>query len=603
MTATAAPPTTNRGLATWVDEMARMCKPDRVYWCDGSEDERQRLLKEAIDSGVLTPLNDERRPRSFYSRSNPNDVARTEELTFVCTPTKEEAGPTNNWMEPSQMYAKLRGLFDGAMKGRTMYVVPYIMGVPESPFAKVGIELTDSVYVALNIRIMARMGQVALDKLGSSDDFNRGLHSVADCDPSRRYIVHFPQDNTIWSIGSGYGGNALLNKKCLALRMASYIARHEGWLAEHMLLLEATSPQGEVRYIAAGFPSACGKTNLAMLTPPPAFEGWKIRTLGDDIVWLRIGEDGRLYAVNPEAGFFGVAPGTSEATNATAMRMLEHDAIFTNVALTPDMDVWWEGMNGTPERLTDWRGRDWRRGSHEPAAHPNSRFTVPLENNPMLSPAVNDPKGVPISALLFGGRRSTTVPLVLESFNWTHGVYLAGTMGSETTAAKTGTVGVLRRDPMANIPFVGYDMGTYFQHWLEMGARMTRPPGIFLVNWFRKGADGKFLWPGYGENMRVIEWILERCDGKAAAKQTPVGWTPRSADLELRELPGTEAALKAALRVDVDEWREELGQQGRWLEHLGKTVPRALTLQHDLLLETLGFIAERTQHPERGPAD
>ncbi len=602
MSATVAPPTTNRGLAAWVDEMARMCKPDRVYWCDGSEEERERLLKEAIDSGVLLPLNDEKRPRSYYSRSNPNDVARTEELTFVCTPTKEEAGPTNNWMEPSQMYAKLRGLYDGAMKGRTMYVVPYIMGVPESPFAKVGIELTDSVYVALNIRIMARMGTVALEKLGSSDDFNRGLHSVADCDPSRRYIVHFPQDNVIWSIGSGYGGNALLNKKCLALRMASYIARHEGWLAEHMLLLEATSPKGEVRYIAAGFPSACGKTNLAMLMPPPAFEGWKIRTLGDDIVWLRIGEDGQLYAVNPEAGFFGVAPGTSEATNPIAMRMLEHDAIFTNVALTPDMDVWWEGMNGTPERLTDWRGREWRRGSHEPAAHPNSRFTVPLSNNPILSPAANDPKGVPISALIFGGRRSSTVPLVLESFNWTHGVYQAGTMGSETTAAKTGTVGVLRRDPMANIPFVGYDMGTYFEHWLEMGTRMTRPPRLFLVNWFRKDSNGKFLWPGFGENMRVLKWILDRCDGRASARETPVGWTPRTSDLELDQLPTDTAAVEAALRVDADEWREELAKHADWLKHLGPTVPRALTLQHDLLSESLE-IAAGPGRPARGPAD
>jgi phosphoenolpyruvate carboxykinase (GTP) len=495
MSTAMAAPTTNRKVTAWVDEMARMCKPDRVYWCDGSEEERERLLSEAIEAGALIPLNEEKRPRSYYSRSNPNDVARTEELTFVCTPTREEAGPTNNWLEPSAMYTKLRGIYDGSMKGRTMYVVPYIMGVPDSPFAKVGIELTDSVYVVLNIRIMARMGRVALDKLGASDDFNRGLHSVADCDPARRYIVHFPQDNAIWSVGSGYGGNALLNKKCLALRMASYYARQEGWLAEHMLLLEATSPEGEVRYLAAGFPSACGKTNLAMLVPPPVFEGWRIRTLGDDIVWLRIGEDGRLYAANPEAGFFGVAPGTSMATNPTAMKMLEHDAIFTNVALTPDMDVWWEGMDGTPERLTDWRGRDWRRGSHEPAAHPNARFTVPLDNNPILSPAVNDPKGVPISALLFGGRRSSTVPLALESFNWAHGVYLAGTMGSETTAAKTGAVGVLRRDPMANIPFIGYDAGTYFQHWLEMGARMARPPRIFLVNWFRKDQRGKFLWP------------------------------------------------------------------------------------------------------------
>ena len=588
MATTVAAPATNVHLSRWVDDMARMCKPDRIQWCDGSQEEHERLTGVAVSSGVLTPLAREKRPRSYYSRSNPNDVARTEELTFVCAPTRAEAGPTNNWMEPAEMYAKLRGLFDGSMKGRTMYVVPYIMGQPDSPFAKVGIEITDSVYVALNIRIMARMGAVALDRLGSSDDFNRGLHSVADCDPSRRFIVHFPQDNTIWSIGSGYGGNALLNKKCLALRMASYYARNEGWLAEHALLLEATSPEGEVRYLVAGFPSACGKTNLAMLVPPPAFEGWRIRTLGDDIVWMRIGEDGRLYAVNPENGFFGVAPGTSTATNPNAMKMLEHDAIFTNVALTPDMDVWWEGMDGpAPETLTDWRGRPWQRGSKEPAAHPNSRFTVSLHNNPALSPFVDDPKGVPVSAILFGGRRSTTVPLVLESFNWTHGVYLAGTMGSETTAAKTGAVGVLRRDPMANIPFVGYDMGTYLQHWLEMGRRIPRPPRIFLVNWFRKGEDGKFLWPGYGENMRALRWILDRCDGRVGAKETPVGWTPRVTDLDLRELPARPAAVEASLRIDVDEWQEELRLQQEWLDHLGPTVPRALRLQHDLLEESL----------------
>ena len=596
MATTVAPPTANVHLSKWVDQMAGMCKPDRVHWCDGSEEERKRLTAEAVEAGVLTPLNSEKRPRSYYSRSNPNDVARTEELTFVCTPTREEAGPTNNWIEPSAMYERLRGIFDGAMKGRTMYVVPYIMGIPESPFAKVGIELTDSVYVVLNIRIMARMGSAALERLGGSNDFDRGLHSVADCDPKRRYIVHFPQDDTIWSVGSGYGGNALLNKKCLALRMASYYARNEGWLAEHMLLLEATSPKGEIRYIAGAFPSACGKTNLAMLVPPPAFAGWRIRTLGDDIVWLRIGEDGRLYAQNPEAGFFGVAPGTSTATNPTAMKMLEHDAIFTNVALTPDKDVWWEGMDGpAPERLTDWRGRPWQRGSTEPAAHPNSRFTVPLENNPSLSPAVNDPKGVPISALLFGGRRSTTVPLALESFNWTHGVYLASTMGSETTAAKTGAIGVLRRDPMANVPFIGYDAGTYFQHWLEIGARLARPPRIFLVNWFRKDEHGKFLWPGFGENMRVLEWILGRCDGRTAATETPVGWTPSVNDLELRELPAKPAAVEAALRVDTAEWANELTLQEEWLDHLGPTVPRALRLQHDLLEEALGTSARLSQ--------
>ncbi len=440
-TTISAPATTNAHLTGWVDEMARLCKPDRVHWCDGSDEEHKGLIGEAVSAGVLTPLNAAKRPRSYYSRSNPNDVARTEELTFVCTPTREEAGPTNNWMAPAEMYAKLRSLFDGAMKGRTMYVVPYIMGLPDSPFAKVGIELTDSVYVALNIRIMARMGRVALDRLGASDDFNRGLHSVADCDPARRFIVHFPQDNTIWSIGSGYGGNALLNKKCLALRMASHYARNEGWLAEHMLLLEATSPEGEVRYIAAGFPSACGKTNLAMLVPPPVFEGWRIRTLGDDIVWLRIGDDGRLYAANPEAGFFGVAPGTSTATNPTAMRMLEHDAIFTNVALTPDMDVWWEGMDGPPpEHLTDWRGRPWTRGSKEPAAHPNSRFTVSLENNPALSPFANDPKGV--TAFTWPGRWAPRRPRRRPGRWASSGATRWRTFRSlATTAARTSSTG------------------------------------------------------------------------------------------------------------------------------------------------------------------
>jgi len=579
-------------VAAWVDEMAAMCKPDRVYWCDGSEGERERLIAEAMSSGVFLALNPDKRPGSYYSRSDPSDVARTEELTFVCTKTREAAGPTNNWLDPREMYRKLAAIFDGSMRGRTMYVLPYIMGLPDSPFAKVGIELTDSVYVALNIRVMARMGAVALQRLGGSDDFNRGLHSVADLDPERRYIVQFPEDNTIWSVGSGYGGNALLNKKCLALRMASYYARQEGWLAEHMMLLEAESPEGEIRYLAGGFPSACGKTNLAMLVPPAIFGGWKVRTLGDDIVWLRIGGDGRLYAVNPEAGFFGVAPGTSMKTNPNAMRMLEHDAIFTNVALTPDMDVWWEGMNGTPDRLTDWRGRPWTKGSAEPAAHPNSRFTVALENNPALSPRVNDPQGVPISALIFGGRRSTTVPLVLESFNWTHGVYLAGTMGSETTAAKTGAVGVLRRDPMANIPFVGYDMGTYFRHWLEVGARIPRPPKLFLVNWFRKGPDGSFLWPGYGENMRALKWIFDRCDGRAGARETPVGLVPRASDLELRDLGASQAAVEASLRVDVAEWRAELDLHARWLTELGPTVPRALSLQRELLVESLETAAQ-----------
>jgi phosphoenolpyruvate carboxykinase (GTP) len=580
----------NSHLVAWVDEMAKMCKPDRIYWCDGSEVEGTLLVEEAIANGSLIPLNREKRPDCYYHRSNPNDVARTEELTFVCTPTRAEAGPTNNWMAPADAYLKLAGIFDGAMKGRTMYVVPYLMGAHDSPFAKVGIELTDSVYVALSMRIMARMGKVALDRLGSSDDFNKGLHSVADCDPARRFICHFPQDNTIWSVGSGYGGNALLGKKCLALRIASYQAKNEGWLAEHMLILEAESPEGETHYVAAAFPSACGKTNFAMLVPPAAFGGWKIRTVGDDIAWMRVGDDGRLYAVNPEFGYFGVAPGTNYRTNPNAMRTVERNAFFTNVALTPDMDVWWEGLDaGAPEHLTDWQGRPWKKGSPEKAAHPNSRFTVQMDNNPALSHMAHDPKGVPISAIIFGGRRSTTVPLVLQSFNWTHGVYLGATMGSETTAAATGTVGVVRRDPMAMLPFCGYDMGTYFNHWLTMSARIPDPPKIFVVNWFRKNAAGAFMWPGYGENMRVLEWIIDRCEGAAGAVETPVGWAPRASDLDVSGLDLAPESLEALLKVDPGEWERELQSHAEWLSKLGSTVPPALELQRRLLLASVGI--------------
>lgn len=582
MLATNVAATANRTLSTWVDEMARMCKPSSIYWCDGSADEERRLLAEAVANGSLIALNPEKRPGSYYHRSDPTDVARTEQLTFVCTPTRGEAGPTNNWIAPDEAYRKLAGLFEGAMQGRTMYVVPYLMGQPGSPFAKVGIELTDSVYVALSMRMMTRMGKVALDRLGSSTEFNRGLHAVADCDPERRFICHFPQDNTIWSVGSGYGGNALLGKKCLALRIASYQARDEGWLAEHMMLLEAESPEGETHFVAAAFPSACGKTNFAMLLPPAALGGWKIRTIGDDIAWMRAGADGRLYAVNPEFGYFGVAPGTNERTNLNAMRTVERNSLFTNVGLTDDLDVWWEGMEPTPERLTDWRGRPWTQGSTEPAAHPNSRFTAPMSNNPVLSRFADDPHGVPISAIIFGGRRSTTVPLVLQSFNWSHGVYLGATMGSETTAAAIGAVGVVRRDPMAMLPFCGYDMGSYMRHWLEVGARLERPPATFLVNWFRK-EDGKFLWPGYGENMRVLKWIIGRCEGRAAALETPVGWTPRVHDLDLRELGTPAPTVAAALRVDLDEWRQELAGQTEWFARLGPTLPPEIELQRQLL--------------------
>jgi phosphoenolpyruvate carboxykinase (GTP) len=579
-------PTNNPHLLGWVDEMARLCKPDRVQWCDGSEAEKKLLLEEAVAKKVFVPLDQEKWPGCYFHHSNPNDVARVEHLTFVCTPTRDEAGPTNNWMAPEEAYRKLGGLFDGSMKGRTMYVLPYVMGPADSPAAKVGIELTDSVYVAISMGIMTRMGKVALDRLGGSGEFNRGLHSVRDCDPERRFICHFPQDNTIWSVGSGYGGNALLGKKCLALRIASYLARNEGWLAEHMLILEAESPRGEVSYVAAAFPSACGKTNFAMLIPPKAFEGWRIRTVGDDIAWLRVGDGGQLWAVNPEYGYFGVVPGTNEKTNPNAMRSIERNTLFTNVARTADGDVWWEGKDDAPPaEMIDWKGQPWKRGSAEKAAHPNSRFTAPMDNNPALSRFAHDPKGVPISAIIFGGRRSTTMPLVLQSFNWTHGVYLASTLGSETTAAQAGAVGVVRRDPMAMLPFAGYDMGTYMQHWLEMQSRIPNPPKIFMVNWFRKNAEGKFLWPGYGENMRVLKWALDRSHGHVGAEETLLGWVPRPEDLNLNGLSISLDDAKAAMRVDLAEWEQELESQSEWFEKLGKTMPRPLVLQRDLLLD------------------
>jgi phosphoenolpyruvate carboxykinase (GTP) len=580
----------NAALMRWVDEMSRLTRPDRIHWCDGSEAEKERLTAEAVSSGVLIPLNPAKRPNSYLHRSHPNDVARVEHLTFICTPTQEEAGPTNHWMAPHEAYAKLGALFDGSMRGRTMYVIPYVMGPLGSPFSKIGIELTDSIYVVLNMRIMTRMGRCALDMLGDSDNFNRGLHSLLDVDPERRYICHFPQDNTIWSIGSGYGGNVLLGKKCLALRIGSYLGRQEGWLAEHMLILGVESPDGRTTYVAAAFPSACGKTNFAMLIPPKAFEGWRIYTVGDDIAWMRPGADGRLWAINPEAGYFGVAPYTSEASNPIAMRTIARDTLFTNVGLTRDGDVWWEGIDDTarvPDDLVDWQGRPWKPGSGEKAAHPNSRFTAPMINNPQLSKAVDDPTGVPISAILFGGRRATTVPLVTQAFDWTHGVYLGATMGSETTAAATGAVGVVRRDPMAMLPFCGYNMGQYLAHWLSMRRRVRELPPIFMVNWFRKGSDGKLLWPGYGDNMRVLAWIVERAAGRIGAHETPVGWIPRDGDLDVNGLSITPDAVREATAIDDDAWRVELESQREFLASLGDDLPRALSLQRELLVSNL----------------
>jgi phosphoenolpyruvate carboxykinase (GTP) len=585
MPANTTAPTRNPHLLAWVEEMAKLCKPDRVSWCDGSQAEQKRLTEEAVARKVLIPLDQKRWPGCYYHHSNVNDVARVEHLTFICTPTKDEAGPTNNWMDPKEAYRKLGALYEGAMKGRTMFVVPYVMGPADATAAKVGIELTDSIYVALNMAIMTRMGKVALERLGDKDDFNKGMHSVRDCDPDKRFICHFPQDNAIWSVGSGYGGNALLGKKCLALRIGSYLAKREGWLAEHMLILEAESPDGEITYVAAAFPSACGKTNFAMLIPPAAFEGWKVRTVGDDIAWMRVGGDGRLWAVNPEYGYFGVVPGTNNKTNPNAMRCIEKNTLFTNVARTADGDVWWEGKdNPAPETLIDWKGEAWKRGSTENAAHPNSRFTAPMDNNPALSRFCHDPRGVPISAILFGGRRSNTVPLVMQSFNWVHGTYLGATLGSETTAAATGQVGVVRRDPMAMLPFLGYDAGSYVQHWLDMQSRIPSPPKMFLVNWFRKSADGKFLWPGYGDNMRVLKWIIDRCHGRVGAQETILGWVPGAGHLDLRGLDSSPEDVAAVTRIDLGEWEFELESQKEWFDKVGKTLPAGLELQRQLLL-------------------
>ncbi|HEX7079240.1 MAG TPA: phosphoenolpyruvate carboxykinase (GTP) [Candidatus Eisenbacteria bacterium] len=586
--------TSNRGLVDWVGEMARMCRPDQVVWCDGSDQEKHRLTEAAVESGVLVPLNQKKRPGGYLHRSNPNDVARVEHLTFICTPTREEAGPTNNWMPPDEAYAKLRKLFDGSMRGRTMYVVPYVMGPLGSPFSKIGVELTDSVYVVLSMRIMTRMGKAALDMLGPSNDWNRGLHSTLDLDPERRFICHFPEDNAVWSIGSGYGGNVLLGKKCLALRIASYLGRKDGWLAEHMLILGVESPEGQMTYVAAAFPSACGKTNFAMLIPPRRFQGWKVWTVGDDIAWMRVGSDGRLWAINPESGYFGVAPGTSPRSNPIAMRTIERDTIFTNVAMTEDGDVWWEGLtDDPPANLTNWLGKPHDPASGEKAAHPNSRFTAPMSNNLALSRHVNDPDGVPISAIIFGGRRATTVPLVLQSFNWVHGTYMGATMGSETTAASTGQVGVVRRDPMAMLPFCGYNMGDYFHHWLEMRAQIPYPPKIFMVNWFRKGADGRFVWPGYSENMRVLKWIVDRAMGHVGGRETPVGWVPREGDLDLSGMTIESDDFREATAVRVEEWKEEIAMMGDFFKTIGAHLPPALELQRELLASALEYGAPR----------
>jgi phosphoenolpyruvate carboxykinase (GTP) len=585
----------NPQLTAWVDAMAKLTKPDAVVWCDGTEEERARFTAEAVKSGVLIPLNQEKLPGCYLHRSNPNDVARVENLTFICTSTKEEAGPTNNWMAPKEAYEKLGTLFDGAMKGKTMYVVPYIMGPPGSPMSKVGIEITDSIYVVLNMRIMTRMGNVALAQLGDSNEFNRGLHSVLDCNPERRFICHFPEDNTIWSIGSGYGGNVLLGKKCLALRIGSYLGKKEGWLAEHMLILGVESPEGEMTYVTAAFPSACGKTNFAMMIPPARFKGWKIWTVGDDIAWMKVDDEGKLRAINPEAGYFGVAPGTNFKSNSNAMKTIAKDTIYTNVAVTADGDVWWEGKDGeVPDELTDWQGRPWKKGSTEKAAHPNSRFTAPMKNNPSLSRFAEDPDGVPISAMVFGGRRATTIPLVMQAFSWTHGVFFGSALGSETTAAATGKVGVVRRDPFAMLPFCGYNMGDYFAHWLEMQGAIVNPPRVFMVNWFRQGKDGKFLWPGFGENMRVLKWIVDRARLRVGGQETPFGWVPRAGDLDLSGIDVPHEQVNDATEIDLDEWKTELEGHAEFFEKLGTHMPEALQLQRKLFLARIDAMKKRS---------
>ena len=570
----------NRAVLDWVHEVESLTDPKNIFWCDGSEAENDYLLGEAGRQEVLIKLNQEKDPGCYLHRSNPNDVARVEQFTLICTPTKEEAGPTNNWAEPAATYSKLHGMLKGAMRERTMFVVPYIMGPPESPLAKIGFEITDSIYVVLSMRIMTRMGTQASERLGEKMDaeFNRGVHSLLDINPERRFICHFPQDNTIISVGSGYGGNVLLSKKCLALRIASYLAKKQGWLAEHMLILGVQSPEGKKHYVAAAFPSACGKTNFAMLIPPKHFAGWKITTIGDDIAWMKIRNDGRLYAVNPENGYFGVVPGTSYASNPNAMRAIERDTLFTNVALTNDGDVWWEGKDGDPPKeAIDWKGNPWTPDSKEKAAHPNSRFAVPMRNNPVLDPEVENPAGVEISAIIFGGRRSDTMPLVFQANDWKHGVYLGATMASETTAAATGAVGQVRRDPMAMLPFCGYNIGDYFRHWLKTGPRLTNPPLIFHVNWFRKDAAGKFLWPGFGDNMRVLKWIIDRCEGRGGAGESPIGSIPRAEDLDLDGLEGVSPErIRELLAVKPEEWAKELEGQKEFFKTLEPYLPNEL---------------------------
>ncbi|MCX6118466.1 MAG: phosphoenolpyruvate carboxykinase (GTP) [Proteobacteria bacterium] len=581
--------TTNKNLEQWVSDVARLTKPDKIHWCTGDEAEKKSIIDLMVKAGTFIPLNPETHPGCYLHRSDPSDVARTEHLTFVCTKDQETAGPNNNWMAPNEGHKKIDALFDGCMKGRTLYVIPYCMGPIDSPLSRCGVEITDSAYVVANMRIMTRMGTPALKRIERENTFVKGLHSTGDLSPDRRFVMHFPEELTIKSIGSGYGGNALLGKKCHALRLGSFQARNEGWLAEHMLIVGIENPKGERHYVAAAFPSACGKTNLAMLIPPQAYreKGWKVFTVGDDIAWIHPGKDGRLYAINPEAGYFGVAPGTGANTNPTALNMLHKNAIFTNVALTKDKKPWWEGLSKpAPEGLTDWQGRPWESGKG-PAAHPNSRFTVSAQQCESYTPAAEDAQGVPLSAIIFGGRRKELAPLVVESVSWKHGVFLGASVASETTAAATGAVGVVRRDPMAMQPFCGYNFGDYWTHWLSMEKTSSKLPKIFHVNWFRQDKAGNYMWPGFGDNMRVLEWILKRCEGKGEATRTPIGYLPTVDAIDVSGLNMTPQAMRELLSIEVPAWKLELDGLNEYFAKYGSRLPKDLSEEKKRILNEL----------------